>query len=105
MNPIPKLYLYAGGSVLAVVLLLAVAASYRIAYDKGEAAGQSKCKEAVASATAEALKKSQKGIIHAAKKLQTTEDKINATPLGDDGPLARVLVDQLNRMRLEPSSN
>lgn len=99
MPPIPKLYLYIGIAVLAVVLLLAVAGSYKIAFDKGYAAGESKCKAAVATATADALRKSQKGIINAAKKLQTTEDKINISPLADDGPLARVLADQLARMR------
>ena len=96
MFPLPKALLYAGA---AVALLLAVAGSYKIAFDKGEAAGSNKCKAAVAGATADALAKSQKGIINAGKKLQSAEDKINAAPPGDDGPLAPVLRSQLERMR------
>lgn len=102
MPLIPKAYLYAGAAILAVILLLAVAASYKIAYDKGNTAGQDKCKASVATATAENLAKSQKGIINATKKLQSVEDEINKSPLSDDGPIARVLADQLVRMRGEP---
>ncbi len=99
MNPIPKMYLYAGAAVVVVLLVLAVAASYKIAYDKGEAAGESKCKAAVSSATAASLVKSQKEIVNVTKKLQSVEDQINASGTVDDGPIARVLRAQLDRMR------
>lgn len=99
MPVIPKAWLYGGAAVLAVVLMLAVAVSYKIAYDKGEASGTNACQAAHAAKAADDLAKSQKGIIHAAKKLQSVEDKINAAPPGDDGLLAPVLRDQLIRMR------
>lgn len=97
MIPIPKLYLAAGGAVLAVALLLAVAGSYKIAYDKGEAAGQAKVKAEIAEAEAKASATAKKKILNAGRKLQHDEDQINAS--GDDGPLAGVLRDQLVRMR------
>ncbi len=98
MPVIPKLYLIVGLAVLSVVLLLAVAASYNIAYNKGHNAGKAECAAAVNAATAEALKKSQREILNATKKLQSVEDEINAAPKDHDGPLSRVLRDQLARM-------
>lgn len=99
MPVIPKLYLAIGIAVLSVVLLLAVAASYNIAYNKGHAAGESECAAAVNAATAKAAEKSKRGILDAAKNLQKTEDEINASPESDNGSLAPVLRQQLGRMQ------
>ena len=105
MPLIPKMYLYAAAAVIAALLMLAVAYSYRAAYNKGFTAGGDACRAAVSSATAENLAKSQRRILHENKKLQAIEDEINASPKEHDGPLSRVLVDQLGRMRGKPAEN
>lgn len=96
---IPKAYLIGGAMIVAFGLFLAIAASYRSAYNKGDAAGADACRAAVATSTANQLAKSQQGILDAQKDLQDEEDRIDASAPGADGPISGVLRDQLVRLR------
>lgn len=93
------------GAVAAVVVVAGLVAftvwKIDAAYDDGFRAGGEACRAAVATATADNLKKSQGRILNAQKKTQNAEDAINSAPAGDDGPLSPVLRDQLVRMRLD----
>ena len=91
--------------ILAFGLFLSIAASYRIAYTKGETAGADGCRAAIASASALNLQESQERILHVQQKTQADEDAINADSPDGDGPLMPVLRNQLVRMRREASSH
>lgn len=96
-----KLALIGAGVAFVIVAGIVAFVVWKIdgAYKDGFRAGGEACRAAVATATAANLKKSQERILHAQKKTQSAEDKINAAPAADDGHIAPILRDQLNRMR------
>ena len=88
--------LKAGGAILGLLL---IAGSYYLAYNKGHRAGVDLVKSEIAAKAIKAASAARIGQNQAIKTLGENTDVIIKDSKNGDGPLAPVLLNQLDRMR------